>query len=469
MYARWRWAWMGAHMKVQKSAIILAAGAGSKMFPFNSIRSKTTIKIAGIPLIRYNAEKLIELGCQDIIVVASDLYRRGIEASLSQLENIHIVSAPGNSGSADSLLLGAGYCKNYNAAVLYGDTIIDGSDLERLYREVEPSALVYPLAEAAKNWIGASIKDNRISEIGAHYRGSLITHQFAAFNLDIDIISNMSETPDYFPNVKCGVGVPRERFVEAGLIKLAQQGGIKAVEGQGIFFDIDKPWHMLEANEKMVRIRTGRLSKNILAEGARISEKAVVKGYVQLGKNSIIGDNVVIEGNVIAGDNTIIDNGAIISGSAVIGDSTKIRNYCQIYNGVAIGSECILDHGSEFIGGMMMDKVYLYHYCEMYGALGNYADIGAATVCGTLRFDDGDSRQRVKGRNEIPLSYGDAIYIGDYCRTGVNAILMPGCKIGAYSVIGPGVIMSGDVEENSLVQVKQELTIKKWGYEKYGW
>jgi bifunctional UDP-N-acetylglucosamine pyrophosphorylase/glucosamine-1-phosphate N-acetyltransferase len=456
-------------MVLKKSAVILAAGIGSKMFPFSTIRSKTTIKIAGIPLIRYNAEKLTKMGCEDIVVVTSPLYQREIEACLSPLKNINLVYVNENCGSADSLVFGANLCTNDNIFVLYGDTIVDESDLERLYSEVEPAALLYTLSETSKNWIGASIADNKISEIGAHYRGSLITHQFAAFNLDVNIISQMTKTPDYFPNVKCGVGAPRERFVEAGLIKPAQQGQLKAVEGRGVFFDIDKPWHMLAANEQMVKIRTGKLKENILAEGARISERAIVKGVVQLGKNSVIGDNVLIEGNIIAGENTVIDNGAIISGSAVIGDNTKIRNYCHIYDGVSIGSDCILDHGSEFIGGMMMDKVYLYHYCEMYGALGNFADIGAATVCGTLRFDDGDSRQRVKGRNEIPLSWGDAIYIGDYCRTGVNTILMPGCKIGSYSVIGPGVILDGDVEENSLIQVKQELTIKKWGYEKYGW
>ncbi|AEY67434.1 NTP transferase domain-containing protein [Clostridium sp. BNL1100] len=456
-------------MALKKSAIILAAGIGRKMFPFSTVRSKTTIKIAGIPLIRYNAEKLAKIGCEDIVVVTSVLYQREIQACLSPLKNINVVCVDENCGSADSLVFGANLCTNDNILVIYGDTIIDESDLERLYSEVEPAALLYPLSETSKNWIGATITDNRISEIGAHYRGSLITHQFAAFNLDVNIISQIAKTPDYFPNVKCGVGVPRERFVEAGLIKPVQEGQIKAVEGQGIFFDIDKPWHMLAANEQMVKIRTGKLTGNTLAEGARISERAIVRGFVQLGKNSMVGDNVLIEGNVIVGENTVIDNGAIISGSAVIGDNTKIRNYCHIYDGVSIGSDCILDHGSEFIGGLMMDKVYLYHYCEMYGALGNFVDIGAATVCGTLRFDDSDPRQRVKGRSEIPLSYGDAIYIGDYCRTGVNTILMPGCKIGSYSAVGPGVILVGDVEENSLIQVKQELTLKKWGYEKYGW
>lgn len=453
----------------KKSAVILAAGSGSKMFPFSTVRSKTTIKIAGIPLIRYNAEKLISMGCEDIVVVTSPLYQREIEACLSPFVNIDIVCLNESCGSADSLIFGANFCTNENIIVLYGDTIVDEKDMEKLYYEAEPAALLYPITENSKNWIGAAIHDGKIKEIGAHYRGEAITHQFAGFNLNVDLLCQIKSTPDYFPNVKCGVGAPRERFVEAGLINFAQQGKVKAIEGDGVFFDIDKPWHMLIANEYMVKYRTSQLVKNVLSEGAGISKKASVKGFVKLGRNSVIGDNVLICGNVIVGDNTIIDNGAILNGCAIIGNGTIIRNYCQIYDGVSIGSNCILDHGAELIGGMIMDKVYLYHYCEMYGALGNYVDIGAATVCGTLRFDDGEVQQVIKGRRETPLCFGDAIYIGDYCRTGVNAMLMPGCKIGAYSIIGPGVILNSDVDDYSLIQVKQELSIKKWSSDKYGW
>jgi bifunctional UDP-N-acetylglucosamine pyrophosphorylase/glucosamine-1-phosphate N-acetyltransferase len=450
------------------SAIILAAGAGSKMLPYSAIRSKTTIKIAGIPLIRYNIETLAEAGCSDIVVVTSSLYERELKASLYPL-NIKLICSDGNSGSADSLIAGASLCSNENIIALYGDTIVDSQDINRLYHADGIAALLYPIRDDSRNWIGASVLNNEITEIGAHYRGNSITHQFAGFKLDNNAISQIENTPDYFPNVKVGVGVPRERFVEAGLIKLVRDKQVRAVIGEAVFFDIDKPWHMLAANEYMVKHRTKRLTQNVLMEGARISQKAMVKGFVQLGKNSYIGDNVLICGNAIIGDNTVIDNGAILNGYAVIGGNTVIRNYCQIYDGVSVGSGCIMDHCAELTGGMLMDRVYLYHYCEIYGAIGSYCDIGAATVCGALRFDDGVTRQVVKGRGELPLDYGNAVYIGDYCRTGVNAILMPGCKVGAYSIIGPGVILDRDIEEHSLVQVEQQLNIKRWSHDKYGW
>jgi len=60
-------------------------------------------------------------------------------------------------------------------------------------------------------------------------------------------------------------------------------------------------------------------------------------------------------------------------------------------------------------------------------------------------------------------------YIGEYCRTGVNAIIMPGVKVGPYSILGPGTIIYKDVPSRTLVLAKQEHVTKPWGPEKYGW
>ncbi|MEM3258262.1 MAG: nucleoside-diphosphate-sugar pyrophosphorylase, partial [Thermoproteota archaeon] len=93
-------------------------------------------------------------------------------------------------------------------------------------------------------------------------------------------------------------------------------------------------------------------------------------------------------------------------------------------------------------------------------------DIGAATVCGTLRFDDEKTIVEVKGKKLIGENVA---FIGDYCRTGVNAILMPGVRVGPYSIVGPGVILYEDLEPYKIVLAKQELVKKDWGPNKYGW
>ncbi|MCB0161836.1 MAG: hypothetical protein KDD83_27045, partial [Caldilineaceae bacterium] len=96
-------------------------------------------------------------------------------------------------------------------------------------------------------------------------------------------------------------------------------------------------------------------------------------------------------------------------------------------------------------------------------------DFGAATVCGNLRFDDGDTVWRVKGRAERPRHAANAAYFGDFMRTGVNAVIMPGRRMGAYSVVGPGVILYDDLPDRRIVTAQQELRYGDWGPARYGW
>jgi bifunctional UDP-N-acetylglucosamine pyrophosphorylase/glucosamine-1-phosphate N-acetyltransferase len=161
-------------------------------------------------------------------------------------------------------------------------------------------------------------------------------------------------------------------------------------------------------------------------------------------------------------------NGAILDGPTVIGKNTIVQNYCQIGSHTTLGNRSHYGHGAEF-SGVALDTVYCYHYMEIWGVVGQAVDFGAATVCGNLRFDDQDTTWRIKGRPETPTHAANAAYFGDFCRTGVNAIIMPGRRIGVYSVVGPGVLLYDDLPDRTMVTAKQELVTRPWGPERYGW
>jgi bifunctional UDP-N-acetylglucosamine pyrophosphorylase/glucosamine-1-phosphate N-acetyltransferase len=294
-----------------------------------------------------------------------------------------------------------------------------------------------------------------------------MTHEMAGFVLPRDFEKTLTRTPDYFPGMKAGEGAPRERYLEAALSRYLAKNNVAAIEGRGLFFDVDKPWHLLEANYALVEESCGKLTANELGEGSSV--EGDVQGFVRLGKNSHIGKGVSVRGSLIVGDNTIIENGAIIAGNVMIGSNTRISDYAKIHGGSSIGDDCVADHCAEFLGGILMDKVYLSHYGEIFGAVGNCVDFGAGTVCGTLRFDDDVPDIRINGRRERPGSFGCCSLVGDYSRTGVGAMLMPGCRIGAYCVIGPGLIARGDYPHTTLTQVVQQTEQRSWGPERYGW
>ena len=451
-----------------KDLIILAAGSGSKIWPYSEIRNKTMIPIANKPILAFNVETALELGVNKITIVTGK-FSNGINHYFASYEKVECITANSTSGSVDSLLAAEEKISNLSSfAVLYGDTIIQKNDLKELLNSKQNSILVSTLREATGNVIGTNIENGKISGILGHPRED-ITHRFAGFHLANNTLPYLKNTPDFMHDLQVGMMPVQERYIESTVADMIRANHeFSAIETKEVFYDIDKPWHILEANTGITELLCSKLTKNELAEDTTIDSTADLRGFVKLGKGSKIGRNVIIEGNIIVGDNTIIDNGAIINSNVIIDNNVYIGNYCFISSGSSIGSECFLGHASEF-WGLLMNRIYLYHYMEMFGIIGENTDIGAGTVCGTLRFDDGNPTHNVKGKKEIPYCNSEAIYLGDYSRTGVNAIILPGVKTGVYSLVGPGVVLNKDLPNRKAVFVKQEQEIKDWGPEKYGW
>ncbi|MCG9129697.1 NTP transferase domain-containing protein [Candidatus Poribacteria bacterium] len=455
-----------------KNAIVLAAGLGRKVWPYGEFRQKCTIPVANKPIIRHIVEDLIEQGFIRIIVVVGH-YAQQVRGAVADLPNVEFVTQPKPEGTADAVLTAHKHLNGEDFLVIYGDIVTTSENLRNIIKEfennnAEAAALIQSLgSEDPSNWICTKTNSGAISGIEGHPRGG-------SFRLGGIYAFKDSATQYLLKNtgivtqVPVGGMPPPESEIAQSIQLMIQDGReVLAVEATDFLVDVDKPWHVLEANNRFVRHLTQQIDTNQLSEGAKISDAADINGNVVLGENTVIGPRVVVNGTLIAGANNNITNGAILHGDIFIGNQCRISDYCDVASS-SIGNRCIIGHGAE-MAGVLFDKVYLYHYCEMSGVFGSATDIGAATVCGTLRFDDKDTPIQVEGRYEIPNYGANETYMGDYCRTGVNAMIMPGRRIGSYSVVGPGVILYDDVPSKTMIMAKQELITKPWGPEKYGW
>lgn len=451
------------------TALILAAGSGSRMWPYADVRNKAALPVSGRPLITHTAHALRACGVEDVAVLAGR-FANQLKAALLGFEGVRVVETPETAGTADTLL-SARALAGEDFIVLYGDVLYSENDLERFIREsagMKTAALVAPLGpESAGAHICCGVRDGSVTEILGHPRGGC-EYRFAGFKFTPEIFSYLERCPDFFPSVQVGMMPPRERFIEAALAEYLKDCRVGAVVCGDSAVDMDKPWHVLAANAVSNARICGALKENSLGENAQIDKTAVINGFVRLGKNSRIGPNVIIEGNCVIGDDTVVTNGAILRGGNVIGNRCFIGNCCFISENSTVGDGCVVNHCAE-LDGVIFENVYLYHYMEIYGVIGSNTDIGAATVCGSLRFDDGECSIDVKGRKERPTGYSCATFIGDFCRTGVNVTIMPGKRIGPYSVIGAATLLNEDVPNNTLIYPKQELVRKSWGSERYGW
>ena len=456
-----------------RSAVVLAAGQGSRFWPYAVVRQKAAFPIGNVPVVRRIANDLGELGIERIVVVVG-YGEASVRAALRGCPTpIEFVRQPHANGTAEAALLGAELLQE-DCLVVAGDVVTDRSNLAAVIDrwnsgDMPALALVQPLRhEKPNDWLVAKVAGGQLRGVMGHPReGEFRLTGIYAFSTEA--VADLRDNPGIMRQVPVG-GMPAlEAEIAQSLQMMVDEGRtVGVVETRGYFVDLDKPWHILEANEAVIDAQSQALTESVIPAGSKIHEGADIGGRVVMGENCTIGNRVVLRGDVWLGDGAQILNGAMIDGPAMIGPGTIVRDYCLIGGKTTLGARGVFGHGAEF-DGVALDTVYCYHYCEIWGVVGEAVDFGAATVCGNLRFDDGKSQWRIKGRTETPGHAANAAYFGDFSRTGVNAIIMPGRRIGVYSVVGAGVVAYEDVPDRQMVTVKQELVTRPWGPERYGW
>jgi bifunctional UDP-N-acetylglucosamine pyrophosphorylase/glucosamine-1-phosphate N-acetyltransferase len=443
------------------------------MWPYDELRPKAILPILNQPLIARLVDDLTAVGIQKTIVVVGHQSQR-VKHALAGREHIAFVEQARLDGTASAVLTALPLVEDETFLVVHGDLLVDRADLRALLRTFAQgdghiAALVHPLnREDSRDWLCASVRDDLLTAVEGHPRQAEF-RLTGVYAMDRSALPYLRDNPGLVANVPVGGMPPIEADLAASLQMAIEDGmSIPAVSAAGLFVDFDKPWHILEANTRAIAAAALNIEDMAAGAGARISDGADIRGPVFLEAGASIGPRTVVTGPLWVGKDTTIENGPIIGPGAVIGPGCKVANYCQIGGNTTIGPLNVIDHCAE-ISGVTMDRVYLSHYMEFWGVIGSGVDLGAATVCGNLRFDDGQTVHMVLGRRETPRYAANAVFLGDYCRTGVNAVLLPGVKVGPYSCVGPGVVAAEDVPARTLLLVRQELVRKTWGPERYGW
>ncbi len=458
---------------VPRAAVLLAAGAGSRFWPYAMVRNKAAFPILNRPLIRRLADCLLELGVQELRVVVGP-HAGSVRAALGGLEaQTRFFIQPVPTGTADAALIALEGVEE-PALIAAADVATAPENLRALcdaFDGAGPEAafLAPPLGqEEAGEWITCTVRQGQVRGFEGHGRGG--THRWGGVAIFTPTaVAALRRNPGVMTHVPVGgMPAPEAELAEtvAGLVDEGR--AVLPVETVGTFVDLDKPWHILEATRRLMADAAARLEGDRIPDGCVVADDLEISGRLILSPGAQIGRRVVIKGSLWLGPGASVTNGAILGGDAVVGAEARVRDYASVGGGSVLGARCLVGHGAE-LSGVLLDGAYLYHYCEISGVLGAAVDIGAATVCGTLRFDDHRTVHTVHGHREVPLHGANASYLGDYSRTGVNAILMPGVKVGVYSCVGPGVILYDDLPDRKIVLARQELSIRDWGPERYGW
>ncbi|MET3696675.1 sugar phosphate nucleotidyltransferase [Bacillus oleivorans] len=460
-----------------KTAIILAAGKGQKMWPYNEYRPKAILPVGDKPNIERLVNQLQNLQFERIFIVVHYQERR-IRHLMEGKKGVEIISVPTPQGTADTLQKALEYIQDTEVLVAYGDIVITTNKLikfiEEFRKEPKDGLILASFIDSqrSQDWFCANVREDKmVTEILGHPRPHYVNYQLLGmYCLKKEHIHYyVKRNPGMMLNVNVGMMPHLEGELEQSLQMMVEdQKQIRVFNAEKEAIDLDKPWHIMESNALITSVEVGGLKENSIHETASIHKTAEIRGYVKLGKNVKIGRNVMINGNVTIGDHTVIDNGAIIEENVMIGEYCTIKDYCKIGPNSVIGNRNRFGHCAEF-QGVTFENVSFTHYGEVFGVVGSCTDIAAGVTVGILRFDDLNQVQRVNGRLETPEKYGNAVYFGDYTRTGISSQYMPGVKIGNNCVIGPAVGIHHDIPSGKLVYNEQQLKMKDWGSNNYGW
>ena len=450
-------------------AMILCGGSGKKIWPFNDKNQKSCLPVGGVPNVERIVRQLKRAEFEEITLITG-YQEKQVKYLLRQYPGLHFLSA--TDANMNEVIAGQ-MSEDDGTLLYYGDIYLEDADLNHLLEVYQERGTSVLLERQVGNFDATNYICAAANEMVQAYYGHPRPHYVNArsggvFALEGQMTEYIRNAPGRFLNMPVG-GMSPDGFYLEQCLQTALEDGIEiaAVYVSEVFTDIDLPWDIMEANHLYCQHIVGSMREDKLAKGSEISSMAVIKGKISLGENSRIGDRVIIEGNCQIGNDTVIENGAIIGKNVVIGNNCLVQHYCKISDHTVIGNNNKIGYLAE-VTGVTFDRVAAVHNCELYGVIGTNVDIAANCQTGIVKFNDAESWQKA-GDKRYHSRFSNGVFIGDYTRTGICNVFLPGIKIGSNCALGPGFIADHDVASNSVIIVKQEIERREWGASKYGW
>ena len=184
------------------------------------------------------------------------------------------------------------------------------------------------------------------------------------------------------------------------------------------------------------------------------------KIIAELIQNGLPGYEEVAPG-VYCGEGVKIASTATLIGPAIIGKGTEIRPGAFLRGNVFVGEGCVLGNSSELKNAILLDHVQVPHYNYVGDSiLGNYAHMGAGSICSNLRSDG--KNVVIHGDHEIETGLRKiGAFIGDHGDIGCGSVLNPGTIIGKNTSVYPLTSCRGVYPSGCIVKTAREWVERK--------
>jgi len=167
---------------------------------------------------------------------------------------------------------------------------------------------------------------------------------------------------------------------------------------------------------------------------ATIHDSAVIGEAVIIGPGVVIGRNVKIGGGSIIKANSVLEHDVVIGEDCILHPNVVVSYACQLGNRVILKSGCVI--GMEGFG-FAQDENGRNHRIPQTGKVVIEDDVMIGTNCNIDRAAYGETRIRVGSKFDALVHVAHNVDIGEDC------IILSHSTIAGSSIVGKGVIMSG--------------------------
>jgi len=406
-------------MRKLKNILILAGGDSTRFWP---LTNKVVFPFLGKPLINYIIDQVFSYASKIIVVSHPNIeeqLKKNIDKKVLVISQKEI-----DLGMAGAVLTAKEVIGRSEVLVINGSDLLDFSFLSDFIKKVSAgSKLIITAKEIKNNFPGGYLKFDEVGQLIEILEKPKIPPS-PFFKLVVDYFFDLGVFVEKI--IKLKNEVENDCLYEQGLNLLIKEIKNKAVfYYQNDFYSLKYPWHVLTLMNNFLET----IKKDYFGKNVSISKKATIVGPVYFSKGVKVGDYAKVVGPTFVGENSVIADFALVNKSH-------------------IGKDCLIGGYSEVIRSYLGNKVFLHRNYVGDSVIADNVLMGAGAVLANFRFDGQPIRSKVL-KEKITTSFLKlGAIIGERSKVGVNAMVLPGVKIGKKTFIGPGQIVKEDIADN---------------------
>ncbi len=393
-------------------AVILAAGKSTRTYPLTVNYPKALLKIANKTILEHSLDALQGLVDEVILVVGfkKELITQKFGSKYKDIKLTYVEQKELN-GPGGAIQLCEKLLKD-KFLVMNGDDIYSKKDIEKCIQH--KYCVMSQKIDHPERWGIFEVKDNKVisfEEKPKHSKSNLGNIGVYVFNKKVfehkleKTSRNEYEITDYI----------------TFLIKKGED--VYCEQVSDYWLPVGYPWHILEANEFMLK---------------RI-KKSDIKGTVEQG--------ATIKGVVVIGEGTLIRSGTYIKGPVMIGKNCVIGPNCYIRPYTTIADNCKIGNASEVKNSVCYENTGISHLCYVGDSvIGMNTNLGGGTITANLRHDNANVKTLVKDELVDSGRRKFGTVIGENVHTGIHTSIYPGRKIWPDKSTLPGEAVKKDIK-----------------------